>query len=79
MYTAGLVADGWARAENLEKRRTDGRTNQPTDRQPKKWPIELRVRNLKPQKLIEKRKILLTPPPPPTPPHPSFNSLAKRL
>ena len=34
---AALVADGWAGAENLEKRlrdgRTDGRTDGPTDRQ----------------------------------------------
>ena len=37
VYTAALVADGWAGAENLENSfvtdgRTDGRTDGPTDR-----------------------------------------------
>ena len=36
VYTAALVADGWAGAENLEKELCDGPTNQPT----KKWLIE---------------------------------------
>ena len=36
VYTAALVADGWAGAENLEKklcdRQTDRQTDKPTDR-----------------------------------------------
>ena len=32
VYTAALVAGGWAGAENLEKRLYDGRTDRPTDR-----------------------------------------------
>ena len=32
VYTAALVADGWAGAENLEKQFCDGPTDRPTDR-----------------------------------------------
>ena len=32
VYTAALVADGWAGAENLEKRLCDGPTDRRTDR-----------------------------------------------
>ena len=49
VYTAALVADGWAGAENLEKqlcdRPTDGPTDRRTDRRTEKWLIELRVRD----------------------------------
>ena len=31
VYTAALVADGWAGAENLEKQLCDRPTDQPTD------------------------------------------------
>ena len=41
VYTAALVADGWAGAENLEKQLCDG----PTDRRTEKWFIESRVRD----------------------------------
>ena len=45
VYTAALVADGWAGAENVEKQFCDGQTNQrtnqptdrPTDRRTEKW------------------------------------------
>ena len=33
VYTAALVADGWAGAENLEKQLCDGPTDRPTDGQ----------------------------------------------
>ena len=49
VYTAALVADGWAGAENLEKGLCDGhtdiRTYGPTDRRTEKWLIESRVRD----------------------------------
>ena len=43
VYTAALVADGWAGAKNLEKRtlwRTDGQTDEPTNQRTEKWFIE---------------------------------------
>ena len=51
VYTAALVADGWAGAENSKKlicdERTDGRTDRwtdgPTDQRTKKWLIESHV------------------------------------
>ena len=48
VYTAALVADGWAGAENLEKTvlwPTNGRTDRPTDGPTEKWLIESRVRD----------------------------------
>ena len=45
VYTAALVADGWAGAENLEKQFCDGPTDRPTDRPTEKWLIESRVRD----------------------------------
>ena len=49
VYTAALVADGWAGAENLKKQFCDGPTDQPTDqptdRRTEKWLIESRVRD----------------------------------
>ena len=51
VYTAALVADGWAGAENLEKQlcdgRTDGPTDRPTDGPTEKWLIESRSTRLK--------------------------------
>ena len=45
VYTAALVADGWAGAGNLKKPLCYGPSDQPTDQQTKKWLIELRVRD----------------------------------
>ena len=41
VYTAALVADGWAGAENLKKELCDG----PTDRWTEKLLLESRVRD----------------------------------
>ena len=45
VYTAALVADGWAGAENLKKQFCDRQTDGRTDRRTEKWLIESRVRD----------------------------------
>ena len=45
VYTAALVADGWAGAENLEKQLCDRPTDRRTDGRTEKWLIESRVRD----------------------------------